>query len=428
MRSINRISFFWRVLILLLLLLFIFHISFKPFPYFLRTRLLLLLLSFYFILRFPISVISLQLLRVIGWVILAIVPIILTSFINAGFDYWFIQNIFLTLIFLFSSYGVVKFIQIIYKDSFSVKVLFQYIVGAIALHNLIALVGFLVPGIGEGINSFQNQDSDATTVIDSIMMFQSRIIGLGIGTFFTGGITSSLALMICSYLIVIERGRMMTYVYILLFLFLALTGMFISRTTIVGFILAMIYMFVAPWFLGKFEGRVAKRNRVSFLFFLVTLTFSIVLFLGIENLMENSAFNHAFELFVSLEKSGSISTSSTEHMKGMYIFPDNFKTWIIGDGKFNFNGAYYKETDVGYLRLIYYYGVFGAVIYLCQQFYICKVVGTISKDSGIKLLFFFFAVLVIIINLKGIGDISYFLYLFLWFYILKGQQWRKELV
>lgn len=50
----------------------------------------------------------------------------------------------------------------------------------------------------------------------------------------------------------------------------------------------------------------------------------------------------------------------------MYVFPDNLKTWIIGDGYFNgpedsdpyYTGeiwdiGYYKGTDVGYLRFIF---------------------------------------------------------------------------
>ena len=55
----------------------------------------------------------------------------------------------------------------------------------------------------------------------------------------------------------------------------------------------------------------------------------------------------------------------------MYVFPDNLKTWLIGDGYFSnpynidpyftgrFVGGYYMSTDVGYLRFIFYSGLVG---------------------------------------------------------------------
>lgn len=55
----------------------------------------------------------------------------------------------------------------------------------------------------------------------------------------------------------------------------------------------------------------------------------------------------------------------------MYVFPDNLKTWIIGDGYFSnpYNTdpfyigtrsrGYYMGTDVGYLRFIFYFGLIG---------------------------------------------------------------------
>ena len=55
----------------------------------------------------------------------------------------------------------------------------------------------------------------------------------------------------------------------------------------------------------------------------------------------------------------------------MYVFPDNMKTWLIGDGYFSaprdvdpyfvgkLVGGYYMGTDVGYLRFIFYFGIIG---------------------------------------------------------------------
>ena len=68
----------------------------------------------------------------------------------------------------------------------------------------------------------------------------------------------------------------------------------------------------------------------------------------------------------------------------MYVFPELFRTWVIGDGYFanprdtdpfftgKMIGGYYMGTDVGYLRFIYYFGLIGlaaisGVIYKSAQ-------------------------------------------------------------
>jgi hypothetical protein len=64
----------------------------------------------------------------------------------------------------------------------------------------------------------------------------------------------------------------------------------------------------------------------------------------------------------------------------MYVWPDNPKTWIIGDGYFNnpywdpnymgeMTDGYYMNTDVGYLRFIYYFGLVGLSIFSIMILY-----------------------------------------------------------
>ena len=66
----------------------------------------------------------------------------------------------------------------------------------------------------------------------------------------------------------------------------------------------------------------------------------------------------------------------------MVIFPDNDKTWIIGDGYFNnpnndinFVGSnpteFYKGTDIGYLRFIFYFGILGLLAFVSYMGVVC---------------------------------------------------------
>ena len=60
----------------------------------------------------------------------------------------------------------------------------------------------------------------------------------------------------------------------------------------------------------------------------------------------------------------------------MYIWPDKLETWLIGDGYMidpgynpnyygkTYGGGYYMNSDVGYVRFIYYFGLIGFLFYV----------------------------------------------------------------
>ena len=72
----------------------------------------------------------------------------------------------------------------------------------------------------------------------------------------------------------------------------------------------------------------------------------------------------------------------------MIVFPDNPKTWLVGDGyganptendpyytgeKYH---GFYKGTDIGYLRFIFFFGVFGMlsmIVFLGVLYYRCLI-------------------------------------------------------
>ena len=51
----------------------------------------------------------------------------------------------------------------------------------------------------------------------------------------------------------------------------------------------------------------------------------------------------------------------------MVVFPDNLKTWLIGDGWFlnpDDSNGFYKYVDIGYLNFIFYCGTIGVAIFI----------------------------------------------------------------
>lgn len=66
---------------------------------------------------------------------------------------------------------------------------------------------------------------------------------------------------------------------------------------------------------------------------------------------------YAFEMFINLSDTGTLSTSSSDHIENMY-FDISEGTFFFGDGYWtNPNGfGYYMKTDAGYMRHILFYG------------------------------------------------------------------------
>ena len=99
----------------------------------------------------------------------------------------------------------------------------------------------------------------------------------------------------------------------------------------------------------------------------------------------------------------------------MVVFPDNLKTWLIGNGYFEnpywsdpyyvgrkFAG-YYMQTDIGYCRFLFYFGIFGLLAFIA---YFIKVGTTCMKRfSDYKLMFFAILMVNFIVWCKVSSDI-----------------------
>jgi hypothetical protein len=130
-------------------------------------------------------------------------------------------------------------------------------------------------------------------------------------------------------------------------------------------------------------------------------------------MMDNALFRHAFELFINLIQTGEFVTESSDATMRMFIIPNNIKTFLIGDGLFYYpNGRYYMYTDVGYSRLFYYYGFVGSILFFLPQILISIVISRTEEDTDIKFLLIILASLVFVINLKGLVDFNWLMFLF----------------
>jgi hypothetical protein len=171
-----------------------------------------------------------------------------------------------------------------------------------------------------------------------------------------------------------ERGNTPQLLLIIPFIIITIIGNMIARTTLVGVLVALAYVVLME--LRNFGWqRYDKDYRSSLGSWIVALAILVpisVLFYNISPEF-NKLMRFGFEGFFSYFEKGEWTTDSTAKLETMYVWPDNLKTWIVGDGYFanqrndpNYIGTatvrgYYMGTDVGYCRFIFYFGIIGLI-------------------------------------------------------------------
>ena len=127
----------------------------------------------------------------------------------------------------------------------------------------------------------------------------------------------------------------------------------VGRTGFIGFFAALGYLFLS-----------SKKNKFKSLFkiFVFTILLISILYLALpsslKEVIDESVFAYAFQIFYNYKDSGSFSTSSSDRVAEMWQISIGFFTYLLGDGRFsNPDGTYYGKIDVGYLRQILYGGI-----------------------------------------------------------------------
>ena len=240
---------------------------------------------------------------------------------------------------------------------------------------------------------------------------ESRLYGIGC-SLDVAGTRFCAVLIMAAEMISRSRGRKLI-LYVLSFFFLAVVGNMIARTTTVGVFLAIFYLLLRTVFFSK--NLVDGRNSWAIMGVFFVLTTVLVLFLYNISPVFKAYFRFAFEGFFSLVETGQWKVSSNDILKSMVVFPDNTRTWLIGDGYFenpwgvdlNYIGpeyyGFYMQTDIGYLRFLFYFGICGLLTFIAYFIFVSRL--CVKRLSDYKLLFVFIVVLNFILWFKVSTDI-----------------------
>jgi hypothetical protein len=253
---------------------------------------------------------------------------------------------------------------------------------------------------------------------------ESRLYGIGCALDVAGSRFAVVLIMI-AYITTLkddEFVRKYIWLYIAAFLYITVVGNMMARTTIMGVGLALLYWIGKS---GLFSLRINSEYKYIWnrLGALLLIAIPFIVYLYDTNPVFKEDIRLAFEGFFSLAEKGQWDVNSNNRLADMYVFPDNIKTWIIGDGYFAnpgdtdpyyvgpLGGAFYKSTDVGYLRFIFYFGVIGLFAFILYFFKCAQV--CVSRFKREALMFWLILLANYILWFKVATDIFIVFALFL---------------
>lgn len=299
--------------------------------------------------------------------------------INGTTDYTYTTYIISMWVWMGGAYTATRLMKWIH-GYLSVQLICHYLIAVCVAQCIIAFSIGQLPIIKSFVDSFLAGEGFMGRAED-------RLYGIG-ASLDVGGMRFAAILLIISNLCLNMSKRIQWFqmlCYISSFIVIVLVGNMIGRTTIVGAVMAIAY-----WIYVCIKGN--YQQRINLRFASLIMCFSLIVFLPIiiclyqTNLAIHDNIRFAFEGFFSIVEKGHWEMHSNEILKNMYVFPDNLKTWIFGDGYMenpyhtdpyytgpHWNG-YYQGTDVGYLRFIFYFGISGLlpfIIYMCNAARIC---------------------------------------------------------
>lgn len=209
---------------------------------------------------------------------------------------------------------------------------------------------------------------------------EGRLFGIGCA-FDVAGIRLSCGLVALAFMVYKHLRQSEVSIYRVIWYFFSFAvitvfGNMISRTTLVGCGLFLAYLFIM--FLFNTSNKVANKRLFYSVVLCIAVAVPITMYMYNTDSSFRSYFRFGFEGFFSLAEKGEWDVWSNDILWTMYRFPETLKTWIVGDGYMlsanndpYYTGpvylGFYKGTDVGYLRFIYYFGIIGLIPCVMQM-------------------------------------------------------------
>ena len=336
---------------------------------------------------------------------------LLTMTINNTPDASFLTYFVSMWVWMGGAYTVLRFLDTAY-GYVNVRLVCNQLIEVCVIQCLIAWTKDVYPPLQAWVDSFVGGEAFMGNTKEA------RLSGIGAALDVAGLRFSSVVVMI-GYILskADEMSHKQVVTYLISFLIIAVIGNMMSRTTTVGVGLALVYWIYST---NLFSLKQNIKNQKLWLWLggilCVVIPVFIYLYFANDTFYKNIRFG--FEGFFSLWETGKWQTSSNDILlEHMVVFPDNWVTWLIGDGYaanpmdktlsfFDpyYTGpiyhGYYKGTDIGYLRYIFYFGLVGTFVFV---FFMWKSAwACIHRFKNYKMMF----LMILLVNYIGWFKVS----------------------
>ena len=296
---------------------------------------------------------------------------------NQTEDTSYVTYIISAAVWLSSAFTVCFFIKLVH-GSISLQLLFEYLLAVCVFQCAATMLIEFVPDVRFFVDTYVSQNQE-------YLQKEGRLYGIGASLDMAGS-RFSIVLAVLPAIIFRNKespdvGKLINYFFS--FIVITVVGNMISRTTTVGAAIGLIYLFlmlIIPSFkLSYGKSRIFWTVCMVLAVLIPTVVVLYRVFPAFQNLIR-----FGFEGFFSLAEKGEWDVGSNKTLQSMVVFPETMKTWLIGDGYFlnsrydvNYLGdattmGFYMGTDIGYLRFLFYFGVFGLLAMVTMIVYSAK--------------------------------------------------------
>ena len=329
---------------------------------------------------------------------------LLSVICNHTSDYSYASYFMSMAVWLAAAYVVITVVKVVHTGV-TVRLICNYLVVLCVVQCVLALL----------IDSFPFLSSIVSKIMVVTPAMEGRLYGIDASLDIAGTRFSAILIMLVHCLLCGKGKADNTFGYnlwnIFAFIIISIVGNMISRTTLVGVILAILY-FVYIWV----RGTSLRVRKIALIF--VSILMLVVPIISLLYRVNHDFHDHlrfGFEGFFAWAETGQWETNSNNILLDMIVFPDNLKTWIIGDGYFANpyhtdpyyvgpkTGGFYMGTDIGYLRFIFYFGLIGLSAFVL--YFIRIVVELCGRYPEYKAMFIVLLLLNFIIWFKVSTDI-----------------------
>ena len=168
-----------------------------------------------------------------------------------------------------------------------------------------------------------------------------------------------------------ENNLVLLILWVLSFAVITVIGNMIARTTLIGVVLGILCLLILKVYNNGDPERPKSGKLITAWLLSLGAVIPICFSLYQTTPLFKELLRFGFEGFFSFFEEGTWMVGSNETLKSMIVWPEELRTWIVGDGYFansrndpNYLGdatveGFYMNTDIGYLRFIFYFGVPG---------------------------------------------------------------------